>query len=144
MYGYYGYPGYGPAYIGAASALPSEAEFLLAANKLMARPSSMPPRGRQWYQLFAARIAEGQTDGARFNTSESTSDLASARQAFRVMTQGRSDGAPLFAFVVLYTLDGNNKVIDSQWWADARYVNTSTSAPSTDADRAARVALGWR
>ena len=63
------------------------------------------------------------------------------RNTFRVMTEGRDDGAPLFAFVALYTFDGH-KIVDSQWWADARYVVTMTYAPFNAADRAARAILG--
>ena len=147
MYGY----GYGPTYVGAPpqiGTLPSEAEFLVHTNKMAAEGAKAGPVGRGtgnlWYLLLATRIAEGTAwlaDGPHTNETEITRDLARVREAFRVMTIGRADGLPLFAFVVLYTIDGH-KIVDSQWWADARYVVTMDYAPVSAADRAARAALG--
>lgn len=137
---------YGQIYVGGPQigTLPSEAEFLVHTNKLAAEGAKGGPtgagRGNIWYLLLATRIAEGQT-GLHTNTTDISRDLVQMRNAFREMTAGRPDGGPLFAFVVLYTIDGH-KVVDSQWWADARYVVTLTDAPMTDADRAARAILG--
>ncbi len=96
--------------------------------------------GNIWYLLLATRIAEGQT-GLHTNTTTITRDLAQVRREFRQLTMGRADGLPLFAFVALYTIDGT-KIVDTQWWADARYVVTMDYAPASEADRRARAALG--
>jgi hypothetical protein len=143
MYGYYGYV---QTYIGGPQlgVLPSEAEFVVHANKLAYATARQNPAGRGkgnlWYLLLAKRIGEGQTD-LSFNVTEVSRDLAGMRYTFREMTEGRPDGQPLFAFVSLYTFDGHT-IVDSQWWADARYVVTMNVAPMTAADRAARALLG--
>lgn len=132
--------------IGAApalGALPSEAEFLVHANRIVADAAKANRSAGIRYQLMAARIAEGQSEGPHTNVSEAGRDLVPMRNSFRLMTEGRPDGAPLFAFVVLYTLNTLNgdRIVDSQWWADARYVVTMDSAPMTEADRVARSLL---
>lgn len=137
--------GYSPIYVGGPQpgALPSEAEFVLHANKLASSAAKEGSMGKgTWYMLLAKRIAEGQSD-LSFNTTEVSRDLVSMRRMFRLLTEGRSDGGPLFGFAALYTFDGP-KIVDSLWWADARYVVTMDSAPATDADRAARAALASR
>jgi hypothetical protein len=139
MYGYY--VGKAPSY----ETTPSEAEYLVAANKQAidtVRTNGPVGKGvgNLWYVLLASYIVhEGQTK-LEFSNWTIGRDLAQVRHEFRVMTEGRDDGGPVFAFVALYTIDGH-KIVDSQWWADARYVVTMSYSPATAADRAARALL---
>lgn len=114
----------------------SEAEFVIKANMVAANAAG-GASGPQ-YLLLAVRSAEGND----FGETLVTASLPQLRTAFRTMTEGRDDGEAVYAFVVMFTIN-DRKIVDSQWWADARHVNTASFAPVTANERAARAALGW-
>ena len=72
------------------------------------------------YLLLASRVAEGQP-ADQINAQDFSTSKEPIQNSFDAMSGGREDGAPTFAYVAIYTIDGS-KIVWREFWYDRRFI----------------------